>query len=132
MNNYIVWIDSNNARIFALKTSGIEKSLVIKSNKNHHRRHKNDMRENSDSNTDHYFQSLASRLNDADQLLLIGPGFTKNHFKNYLRRHRDHTTLATKIIGLENLESFEHTSEDQMLSKARKFFKTYDLFHNPI
>ncbi len=131
MNNYVVWLDSMNAHVFKLKVTGVEKTIVTKSNMDHHTRHKNDRRENSDSNSEHYFKNLVEKLVDADQLLLMGPGLAKNHFKNHLETHQTHT-IAQKIIGLENLESFEHTTEKQMMDQAHKYFKTYDLFHNPI
>ena len=129
MKDFVVWLDSKNAHVFAMKTSGVEKSVVSKSDKDHHTRHKHDMR--SDSNSEHYYRDLAAKLKGADQLLLMGPGQAKKHFKDHLTTHQANT-LAKKIIGIENLESFEHKTEKQMMATAHKFFKTYDLFHNPI
>ncbi|MFZ4403035.1 MAG: hypothetical protein ACOYOK_02940 [Pseudobdellovibrionaceae bacterium] len=129
MKDFVVWLDSKNAHVFAMKTTGIEKSIVSKSEKDHHTRHKND--KHKDSHSEHYYNQLADKLKDADQLLIMGPGLAKNHFKDHLTTHQKHT-LATKIIGLEKMESFEHKTEKQMLAKAHKFFKTYDLYHNPI
>ena len=71
MKDFIVWLDSKNAHIFALKTSGVEKSIVSKSDKDHHTRHKKD--EGADSNSEHYYRDLAAKLKGADQLLLTGP-----------------------------------------------------------
>lgn len=129
MKNFVVWLDSKNAHVFALKTTGIEKTIVSKSEKDHHTRHKHDRHQ--DHQTGHYYGDLASKLKGADQVLLIGPGLSKNHFKKYLKIYHAHT-LSTKLIGLEQMESFEHKTEKQMLAKARQFFKTYDLFNNPI
>lgn len=123
LNNFVVWLDSEEARIFELKTTGIEKSHLKKGDIDHHRRHKKDI--HVDSNVEHYYRDLAEKLKKADQILLLGPGLAKNHFKGHLESHRpDH--LATKIIGLENLEN---VSEKQILAKAHKFFKHYDLFN---
>jgi stalled ribosome rescue protein Dom34 len=129
VKDYVVWLDSKNAHIFALRVSGIEKTILKKREFDHHRRHKNDKR--SDSNAEHYYRDLAEQVKDADQLLIMGPGLAKNRFKDHLTTH-EANTLAKKIIGLERIESFEHQTEKQMLAKARKFFKTYDLFNNPI
>ncbi len=129
MKDFVVWLDSKSAHVFAMKTSGIEKTIVNKDEKDHHRRHRNDMR--SDSNSEHYYRDLTKALEGADHLLLMGPGFAKIHFKEHLATHAAHT-LANKIIGIENLESFEHKTEKQMMAAAHKFFKTYDLFHQPI
>lgn len=123
MNNFVVWLDSKEAKIFELKPKGIEKSHLKKSDIDHHRRHKKDI--HVDSNVEHYFRDLAVKLKTADQLLLLGPGLAKNHFKSHLESHLP-DTLAKKIIGLENLEN---VSENQIMATAHKFFKHYDLFN---
>ena len=66
MKNFVVWLDSKNAHIFAMKTSGIEKSIVTKSDIDHHNRHKND--QHRDNNAEHYFKDLAVSLKDSDQI----------------------------------------------------------------
>lgn len=129
MKNYIIWLDSEAARIFELTGSGIKKSVCTNSQKDHHTRHKNDLHE--DPGSEHYFRDLAAKVADSDQLLLMGPGLAKNHFQKFLASHHA-TVLAKKVIGLETLEGFEHLSENQMFAAARKFYKTYDLFNNPI
>lgn len=127
MKDYVVWLDSKNAHVFALKTTGIEKSVVRKNDKARppHNKHDQDV----DINVEHYYRDLATRLKDADHLLLMGPGLAKNQFKDHLAAHQAET-LAKKIIGLENFESFEHKTEKQMMARARQFFKTYDLLNN--
>lgn len=119
MKNFVVWLDSKNAHVFAMKESGIEKIIVSKDDIDHHSRHKNDR--HRDNNAEHYFKSLSKSLKGADQVLLMGPGLAKKHFKDHLSTH-EANILAKKIIGLENMESFEHKTEKQMLAKARKFF----------
>jgi stalled ribosome rescue protein Dom34 len=127
MNNYVVWMDSKNARIFALKSTGIEKSVLRKSDKDHHTRNKHDKK--IDANAEHYYRDLAARLKGADQLLLMGPGLAKADFKSHLTTHQANT-LAKKIIGLEDFQSDEHKTEKQMMAQAKKFFKEYEHFDN--
>ncbi len=129
MNDFIVWLDSKKAHVFAIKITGIEKSVIKKNDKDHHTRHKNDQRK--DSHAGHYYNDVAEKLKGADHLLIMGPGIAKNNFKDHLTTHQTHT-LAKKIIGLEKMEGFEHKTEKQMMAKAHKFFKTYNLFNNPI
>ncbi len=129
MNDFIVWLDSKKAHVFALKMTGIEKYIIKKNDKDHHTRHKNDL--HKDNHAAQYYDAVAEKLKGAGQLLIIGPGLAKNNFKEHLKSHQTHT-LAKKIIGLEKMESFEHKSEKQMMAKAHKFFKTYNLFNNPI
>ena len=123
MNNFVVWLDSKEARIFELKTTGIEKSHLDKKGIDHHRKHKNDI--HTDSDAEHFYRDLSTALKAADQLLILGPGLTKNHFKTHLESH--HTTaLAKKIIGLETIENVD---DEKIMQKAREFFKHYDLFN---
>ena len=129
MKDFVVWLDSKKAHVFAMKSTGIEKTIVSKNEKNHHTRHKKDLRK--DNHAEPYYNDLARTLKGADQILLIGPGLAKNHFQDHLTTHEAHT-LAKKIVGLEKMESFAHKSEKQMFARDRKFFRTYDLFHNPI
>ncbi|MBC7741770.1 MAG: hypothetical protein H7061_06220 [Bdellovibrionaceae bacterium] len=126
MKNVIVWLDSKEAFVFALKTTGTEKLHLKKESINHHRRHKKDI--HVDSNAEHYYHELALRLNGTDRLLLLGPGLSKTHFKNYLETH-DANGLAKKIIAVVSLE---HVTENQILAAGHKCFKEYDLFHDSI
>lgn len=127
MKNYVVWLDSRKANILNLINS--KKVLVSKSEKNHHTRHKKDQYENS--NQEHYFHSLIEKLKDADHLLILGPGLTKNHFRDYIEVHSKNI-LAKKIIGFEVFENFEHKSEKQMIAKSLKIFKNYNLFNETL
>lgn len=127
MKDYVVWLDSKNAHIFALKTSGIEKSMVKKKDNDFRPRNKHESK--VDYNSEHYFRNLATKLKGADQILLMGPGLAKKHLQEHLTTHQANT-LAKKIIGLENFESFEHKTEKQLMARASKFFKSYEHFNN--
>jgi len=126
MNDFVVWLDSKSAHVFAFKVSGVVKSVVKKVEKEHHGENPKD--QHHDEEALHYYKNLALELKGADKLLLIGPGLAKTHFQSHLQSHDMHT-LASKVIGLENFESFEHKSEKQLLAAARKFYKTYNLFN---
>lgn len=126
MTNYVIWLDSEKAHLFALKTSGIEKSTLQKVGADHHTHNKKD--HHQDPSLDHFFKELAVKLGKVDQILLLGPGLAKKHFKTYLENHHG-ANIAKHIVGIENTD---HPSDDQILAKAREFFKHYDLFNNPI
>jgi stalled ribosome rescue protein Dom34 len=126
MLDYVVWLDSEHAQIFALKVTGIEKSRLNKGGPDHHTHNKKD--HDSDSNAEHFYRDLALRLKDAAKLLLLGPGLAKNHFKTHLETHHA-GGLAKNIIGLKNSD---HPTDNQILAEAREFYKTYDLFNSPI
>lgn len=125
MATYVIWLDSEKAHVFNLKPTGVEKFHIEKKGMDHHTHNKKD--HHGDSAPDHFFHELALKLADAQEILLVGPGLGKSHFKTHLEKH--HTTLSTKIVGVE---SSDHPTDNQVLATARKFFKTYDLFDHPI
>jgi stalled ribosome rescue protein Dom34 len=123
--DFVVWLDSEVAHIFALKTSGVEKTNLKANQADHHTHNKKDG--HGDSNLEHFFRDLAVKLAGGEQILILGPGLAKNHFKTHLETHV--AGLAKHVIGLETVD---HPTDNQVLATARKFFKTYDLFNNPI
>ncbi len=120
MNNFVVWLDSKNAHIFASSPTGFEKSVLQKKLKDF--RPQNKHAEKVDHNAGHFYRDLAVRLRGADQLLLMGPGLAKNKFQDHLKLHQPET-LAKKIIGLKRFEDFNHKSEKQLLARAKKFIE---------
>ena len=126
MAHYVIWLDSENAHIFKLAEAGIQRSNLKLKEFNHHTHNKKD--HHGDPGTDHFFKELAVRLSDAEELLILGPGLAKNHFKTHLETHHA-AGLAKNIVGMENSD---HPTDNQILATARKFFKTYNLFHHPI
>jgi len=126
MADYVIWMDSEKAQIFALKTTGIEKTHLQKHGADHHSHNKKD--HNHDATVDRYYMDLARHIQEAQHILILGPGLAKNHFRSHLESHHP-KNLATKVVGLENSD---HPSEKQILAEARKFYKTYDLFNSPI
>jgi stalled ribosome rescue protein Dom34 len=124
MTNYVVWLDSEKAQIYNLTTTGVIKSHLKKKGADHHTHDKKD--HSHDSNLEHFFRDLALKFGDAEHVLLLGPGLAKTHFKAHLETHHVNG-LAKKIIGIENSD---HPTDNQILAEARKFYKTYDLFHS--
>lgn len=126
MANYVIWLDSEKAQIFNLTTKGPVKSHLEKKSINHHTHDKH--HNHTDPATDHFFHDLSNTIKDAEEILLIGPGLAKTHFKTYLENHHL-AALAKKIIGTENSD---HPTDNQILATARKFFQKYDLFNHPV
>lgn len=126
MNDCVVWLDSEKAMIFALKPEGIEKSHVEKSGIDHHTHNKKD--NHGDPHIDQYFRDLSVKLVSVGQLLILGPGLAKTHFKTHLDTHES-KDLAKAVVGVENSD---HPTDNEILAEARKFFKTYDLYNRPI
>lgn len=126
MNNFVIWLDSEQAFVFALTAKGIEKSHLKKTIQTHHTRNKKDL--HNDPDIELFFKELSEKIKGADQVLIFGPSMTKKHFNTYLDTHFA-SSLGKNVIGVENLE---HVSENQIMAASHKFFKHYDLFNNPI
>jgi stalled ribosome rescue protein Dom34 len=123
MSAYIVWLDHKEAQVYQLTPQGPKKEHLKKSMHEHSNSHADARHDQQDSK---FYHEIAAKLSQANEILLIGPGLAKNHFKTHLEQHH-HAQLAKKVVGVETVD---HITEPQMLDVARKFFKSYDVFHS--
>jgi stalled ribosome rescue protein Dom34 len=125
MGSYVIWLDSKESRIFELVPDGPK----IKYIHAHGIRHK--LPAYGDHNSEHhhghdkFFKEIADSINDAKELIVLGPSEAKVHFKAYLEKHFANT-LAKKLVAVETVD---HPTDNQILAHARRFFKAYDLLH---
>ena len=114
MTQYVVWMDTKKAMLFNL-TAGGAKSHLENDGPDHHTQKKDHV---GDSNLNHFYKNLVEALKPANQILIIGPGQSKDHFRAHVKSH--HTAdLADRIVGVENSD---HPTEPQILAAGRKFF----------
>ena len=120
MSSYVVWIDSEHAKVFKMGTEGVQ-NQNIKSHEHNHHTHNS-----RDQHPDHskFYHSVAESLKGAAEILIVGPGQGKLQFKEHLSKH-NHAELAQKVLSVE---SMDHPTEGQILAHARKFFKHAHLF----
>ncbi|MBC7660489.1 MAG: hypothetical protein H7249_12395 [Chitinophagaceae bacterium] len=123
--NYIIWMDSEKAHVFGLNSTGIEKSNIKKSGMNHHSGDKNDTV--VDEHLNHFYHDVTTKLSDAAEVLIMGPGVSKTHFKTYLDDHA--AQLSKNVVGVENSD---HPTDNQILATGKEFFKTYEFFNTPV
>ena len=64
---------------------------------------------------------VARALDDAEEVLVVGPSTAKLHFVKYVHRH-DHR-LESKIVGLETVD---HPSDGQLVAYAKHYFEAAD------
>jgi hypothetical protein len=74
-----------------------------------------------------FYEAIARTLQGADQILLFGSGTGRSSAMDMLVEDLQayHKNLANKIIGTVVIDS-HHTTEDQLLAKARKFYSEYN------
>lgn len=123
MSAYVVWIDTDHARVFKLQSpamGGANQKAYRRRVVKHHT--SSDPEKQKDCEA--FFHQIADAVRDAEELLLLGPGLAKEHFKSHLARHH-HAALASRVIGTQTVDQM---SDAQVLATSREFFKIYSLF----
>jgi len=119
MSSYVLWLDSEHAKIFKFLPGKVEPHTLKRSEPDHHTHaHK------EDQSSEHFFHQVADYLKSATELLIVGPGLAKTHFKTHLEKHH-HQQLAQKVLGVE---SMDHPTDAQIVAAARKSFQAKHLF----
>jgi hypothetical protein len=70
----------------------------------------------------HYYESVATQVKDATELLIMGPGQAKVEFQKFLDSHKFNGT----VIGVEAVDNL---SDAQIAAKVRTAFLAYDNVH---
>lgn len=122
MSSVVVWIDSEHAKVFNLTPTGMQKKDVKKHSHKHSNSHQSTHKNEEE---DHFFHEVAQALGKVEELLIVGPGMAKTHFKSHLEKHH-HNELAKAVVGVEATD--KHLTENEVLAQARKFFKKAHLF----
>ena len=120
MASFVVYIDHENAKIFKM---GAEGTSEVQLHRHVHLHHKNN---NEDKKKDHspFYHEVATALDSAAEVLVVGHGNAKEQFVHHLKEHK-HDKLASKIVGVESVDK---PTDNQILALARKFFKSAHLF----
>lgn len=124
MNTYVVWIEIDRARIFKIIPDGATVKTLRRREIHHHISRDPENRKQCDK----FFKSVSKSIDDADEILLMGPSLTKNHFKTYLDNHNE--ILGHCIVGVMTLDHEENDA--QLIAHSGDFFKKYDTFSQPI
>ncbi len=125
MSAYVVWIDSREAKIFHLKPGKVDLKHLHAHGDEHTGKRAHGRRVDSHHpGADKLFHEVAQEIQDATEVLIVGPGEAKGHLKKHFETHH-HGALAQKVVGVEPMD---HLTENQILAFARKFFKAHDLF----
>ena len=115
----VVWIDHRTARVilFSLERSEM---VEITSSMGEGRLHRKSGIPGSGHAADDldFFDQVATALQTASEVLIVGPGTAKKSFEAHL--HHRHAEVARRIVGVETLD---HPTDGELLAYARKFFK---------
>ena len=122
MSFFVVWTDSEQAKIFDFTAAGASEHIVKR--RGHHPAvgHTGDIKHRDE---DKFFADVATHLQRATEILIVGPGLAKTHLKAYLEKHRAHD-LGARVVGVE---AMDHPTDPEVVAFARRFFKAnHDFF----
>lgn len=121
-SHVIAWVDHTQAHIIHFNPEAAE-SEIIKTHSTHPHLHNKSGAQGSGHapENSHYFDAIATAVNDAQEILIVGPGLEKLSLVKHLIKH--HHDVAEKIISVETID---HPSDGQLLNYARKYFLKAD------
>jgi len=120
-----IWIDHRKAVVVSVTEKGEETSL-IKSDMEKHVRHSGAAQEDSAEDqrdkrfTGHlnrYYDHVISCLNDAESILIFGPGEAKIELQRRLERE----SLSERVVGVEAVDKM---TDRQIAARVRQQFTT--------
>lgn len=111
MSHYAVWLDHQYAYIYEFGLNGVDELTLKASSYGDH--------------IEKFYHSVAEKLPNAEELVLMGPGTAKEQFKHHCEKHH-HAQLAKAIIAVKPMEA--HPTKAMMLHEARELFKEHHLW----
>jgi stalled ribosome rescue protein Dom34 len=118
MANYVVFIDLEHAKIFELHPDKVEAHSMRRHEIRHHGG--NEKEKNNQKNEEKFFHQVVGHLASAHEILLIGPGPAKIHFRAHIEKHAHE--VGKKVVGVETVD---HPTDGQIVALAKKFFKAH-------
>ncbi|MDD0811631.1 hypothetical protein PSQ20_14840 [Curvibacter sp. RS43] len=109
----VVWLDHSEAHVLMFDREHVE-AQRIKSRSHHKHQGKA-----TDDAT--YFSAIAQALVGTREVLLTGPGLTRNTFRDWCQQHQK----AVAALIVDSL-SADHPSDAQVVALARQYFKKFD------
>jgi len=117
-----VWIDHKEARIFAVHVDKIDEEVVLAPHHIHHTHIRDAQSVKGHPEDDkRFFREVASSLEGAEQVLVVGPSTAKLDFLRYIEKH-DHAR-GPKVVGVETVD---HPTDKQLAAYAKTYFKRVD------
>lgn len=127
----IVVIDHQEARVFRTEIQGGEPKRIVPYDPHGHGRHLHSAHEWTDGKRaperKSFYEAVAKTLRGAEQVLLFGSGTGRSsameQLLSDLREH--HPDVAKNVIGAVTVDA-HHTTEPQLLARAREFYADYN------
>ena len=121
-DHVVVWMDHHEAHVQSFTRDESDSTFVEARGKHcqvHHRKGSIDGAKASEDQE--FFSRVGQFVENAHEILVVGPAQAKTEFVKYLQHHRP--LLAKRIVGVETAD---HPTEGQLLDYARRFFRAAD------
>lgn len=123
--HYLVWIDHEQARIFAIGLDDADEQTIVDAGPTHHVHRKIDHLERANSTTERTFLSaIGEALKPALAIMIVGPGNARTELADSLRAK--FPQIAARIWV--NRAS-DHPTDPQLVASARAYFKAEASMH---
>jgi hypothetical protein len=115
----IVWIDHSQAKVFHIGLSGEDEAILHPRLATRHLHHKANSIGSGHAGFDkEFFAQVMNAVNDAGEILIIGPAGAKTELAKYLREQ--HSTIGERIVAVE---AADHPSDPEIIAYAKKHFR---------
>lgn len=113
-----VWIDHHEARIFRVDEEVFSESIVEAPHHHiHHRPEGSTEQHRHPEDKRHFFAEVASALDGAERILILGPSTAKLQFLRYLRENA--SAVEPRVVGIETAD---HPTDRELIAHIRRYF----------
>ena len=109
----VVWLDHQEAHIAFFDRDHATTQRIHSKSQHKHQGKSTDMNA--------YFADIAAAIKNCHEVLLTGPGLTRQQFKDWYTQH----AAALSGIVVDNVAS-DHPTDPQLVAMARQYFKKFD------
>jgi stalled ribosome rescue protein Dom34 len=115
----VVWLDHSEAKVFHIGLTGADEVTLHPHLQTKHLHHKaNSIGSGHAAPDKHFFEEIAGALNDAGEILIIGPASAKTELAKHLRE--THSAVGQRIVAVE---AADHPTDRQIVAYAKQHFK---------
>jgi stalled ribosome rescue protein Dom34 len=116
-----VWIDQQEARIHDIDAENIDATKIAAPGRHVHRHPTVTAEHNHPVDAQNFYGSVVRALEDAQEILIVGPAKAKLELIKYVHKH--HPAFEPRIDGVETVD---HPSDGQLVAYARQYFRAAD------
>jgi stalled ribosome rescue protein Dom34 len=110
----VVWLDHQEAHVAFFDRDHATTQRIHSKSQHKHQGKSTDMSA--------FFSDISKAVKDCREVLVTGPGLTRQHFKDWYEQHAAH---LSKLV-VDSIAS-DHPTDAQLVAMARQYFKKFDV-----